>query len=470
MTDDHGWGRGAARKIARLVSARMLAQVLGVAWFLAAARVLDSGELGVLAAGLVALAAVSVVADMGTTWSIAREVTDRPERAWPFYVQALMLRGVAALTVGGLVVMIAAFLVERRVLLAIGIGVLVAVASGASEVGMSTLRAVGVVRPEAWALPGERLAFVVLAAVAIGVADRGANVILLIYLATNLFTAVTMFVLVRHRLRGRAAVDCPRLWSVETRRVGIGFAVLALGPRANALILVMLASRLEVADYSVAARPVEQFALTFIGFSTTLLPLLRTDALTGGDPARRAGGLALASVLIAAPGVVWAVASPGPIIDLVYGADRYPGAPTVLALVAVVSLTWPLRGLAGLVMVARERAGELARLSLYGLAVNAVIAVPLVLAEGAAGAALALLITDVVTAGILVLRSGVISIGPYDGRVLRAGLLGVGAGLVAAVTPLTVGVPLVVAGTVGAALVALQANRRLVREGAVSWA
>ncbi|NIR35190.1 MAG: hypothetical protein GWN79_02740, partial [Actinobacteria bacterium] len=73
MTDDHGWGRGAARKIARLVSARMLAQVLGVAWFLAAARVLDSGELGVLAAGLVALAAVSVVADMGTTWSIARE-------------------------------------------------------------------------------------------------------------------------------------------------------------------------------------------------------------------------------------------------------------------------------------------------------------------------------------------------------------------------------------------------------------
>ncbi|NIR35191.1 MAG: hypothetical protein GWN79_02745, partial [Actinobacteria bacterium] len=66
---------------------------------------------------------------------------------------------------------------------------------------MSTLRAVGVVRPEAWALPGERLAFVVLAAVAIGVADRGANVILLIYLATNLFTAVTMFVLVRHRLR-----------------------------------------------------------------------------------------------------------------------------------------------------------------------------------------------------------------------------------------------------------------------------
>ena len=219
-----------------------------------------------------------------------------------------------------------------------------------------------------------------------------------------------------------------------------------------------------------AARPVEQFALTFIGFSTTLLPLLRTDALSGMDPARRAGGLATATVLVAAPGVVWAVADPGPIIDLVYGAGRYPGAPTVLALVAVVSLTWPLRGLAGLVMVAHERAGELARLSLFGLLVNAVIAVPLVLAHGARGAALALVVTDVVTAAVLVIRSGVIQLGPSAGRVARAGLFGVAAGLLASFAPLVLGVPIVALGTAATALVAVQTNRSLVREGEVSWA
>ena len=98
------------------------------------------------------------------------------------------------------------------------------------------------------------------------------------------------------------------------------------------------------------------------------------------------------------------------------------------------------------------------------------IAVPLVLAHGARGAALALVVTDVVTAAVLVIRSGVIQLGPSAGRVARAGLFGVAAGLLASFAPLVLGVPIVALGTAATALVAVQTNRSLVREGEVSWA
>lgn len=471
MSDAAGWSHGVARKISALVSARVVAQVIGIGWFLGVARVFDSGELGILAAGLVAFAAVSMIADAGTTWSIAREVTGHPERAWPVYRQALVLRAIGVVVVSGVIVAVAAPLVERRVFVAIVLGVVLAGASGASELGMATLRAVGTIGPESLALPLERFAFLLLAT-AIVVSGRGPNVVLLAYLATNVVTALVMYRRLHRDLRPVAETTDVRLWSAETRRVGVAFAVLAVGPRANALALVMLADRLEVADYSVAARPIEQFALTIIGFATTMLPLLRNDHLAGRDPAERMRAITAGVAVIALPGVFWAVARPEPIIDLIYGAGRYPGAPAVLALVAVVAVSWPLRGLAGLVMVARGHATDLARTSLWGLAANLALVIPLTLQFGAVGAAVALLVTDVATTAVLVGRSGILAFrgDALAARMRRAGAVGIAAGAAASVAPFWIGLAVVGAGTGATALLALSANRAVARSGRVNWA
>ncbi|MEQ8842661.1 MAG: hypothetical protein RIB98_16890 [Acidimicrobiales bacterium] len=466
---ENGWSQGVARKISQLLSARLLAQVIGIGWFLVLARVLDAGELGVLSAGLVAFAAVSVVADLGTTWSIARIVTADPEQAWPVYVQAVAVRMTAIAVIGSAITAVAAPLVESRVLLAIAIGVGIAFVSGLAELGMSTLRSIGAIRLESLALPAERLGFVALAAVVVS-SGRGANAVLLVYLFTNGVTAALTFRRLHRDLRPVRPENVARLWSAETRRVGVAFAVLALGPRANALVLVLLASRLEVADYSVAARPVEQLALTVIGFGTTMLPLLRNDAESGADPGARIGGVAAAVVLAALPGVLWVTLDPTAAIELLYGAGRYPGAPIVLSLVALVTITWPLRGLAGIVMVAREKASDLARVSLAGLVLNLAAAVPLVAYHGAAGAAAALVVTDLVTAVVLLVRADVgVPAGLERPLTLAVGISFV-SGLVAAASP-TLVAPLVVAiGTVAALGIGLRANRNIARAGEVQWA
>ncbi len=466
---DNGWSQGVVKKISQLLSARLVAQVIGIGWFLVLARVLDAGELGVLSAGLVAFAAVSVVADLGTTWSIARIVTADPEQAWPVYLQAVVIRMSAITVMGAALVALAAPLVESRVLLAIAIGVSIAMVSGLAELGMSTLRSIGVIRLESLALPAERLAFVALASLVVS-SGRGANAVLLVYLFTNGVTAALTFRRLHRDLRPIKPATPARLWSAETRRVGVAFAVLALGPRANALVLVMLASRLEVADYSVAARPVEQLALTVIGFGTTMLPLLRNDAESGADPGARVGGIAAAVVLAALPGVLWVSLDPSAAIELLYGAGRYPDAPAVLSLVALVTITWPLRGLAGIVMVAREKASDLARVSLAGLVLNLAAAIPLVAMYGAVGAAAALVVTDLVTAVVLVVRADVgVPAGMERPLTLAVGIAIV-SGLAAAAAPTLVAPVLVGIGTVVALGIGLRANRSMARTGEVTWA
>jgi O-antigen/teichoic acid export membrane protein len=371
--------------------------------------------------------------------------------------------------VGTVLIAAAAPLVEGRVLGAIVLGVVVALVSGVSELGMSTLRAVGTVRLESYALPLERVAFVAIASLVVA-SGRGANVVLIVYILTNAVTAVVSWTVLIRGLRPVVPAHVERLWSVETRRTGVAFAVLALGPRANALVLVMLANRLAVADYSVAARPVEQLALAVIGFSTTMLPLLRADTQIGDDPGARMGSIAATIVIAALPGVVWVMLTPETVIDLLYGADRFPDAPVVLALVALVVITWPLRGLAGMVMVAREQASRLAKVSLVGLAVNVAAAVPLVALFGAKGAAIALVVTDLGTALVLVRLAGLTVPVSLRSRIGLAGLFGVGVGAAAAALPVLVAPVVVAFGSIMALAIGLQANRRLARTGEVSWA
>lgn len=400
-----GWSEGAVSKVSRLVSARLVTQAIGFAWFLLLARLFDRSEMGILAAGLVTFALVAVVGDAGTSWSLAREVTAEPSRAWAFYRDAIRLRLLATGVIGVAALTMSSFFVDSNMLAAMALGVAVAVASGMTESAVSTLRGLGIVRFESIALPAERLGFVAIAALLVGLGG-GPLTVMGVYVLTNTVTAVAAALTLGRSHRVATIDDYSRLWGPETRGSGLAFAVLALGPRVNLLIVVLLLSGVEVADYSVASRPIEQLSLAAIGFSSSMLPLFRDDVINNRDLSSRAGFLAAGFVTTSLGAVVWVALSSEAVIDLMYGAGRYPTSPNLLAILAPVAITWPLRGLASMTMVASSRAVALARVSAAGLLVNVAFAWPLTAWVGVEGAAATLVLSDLVTVVVLVAASG----------------------------------------------------------------
>ena len=134
------------------------------------------------------------------------------------------------------------------------------------------------------------------------------------------------------------------------------------------------------------------------------------------------------------------------------------------------TITWPLRGLAGIVMVAREKASSLARISLAGLVLNVAAAIPLVVFHGAAGAAAALVVTDLVTAVVLVVRAEVAVPAGLERPLAFAIGISVVSGLAAAASPLLLAPAVVGIGTALALGIGLRANRNIARTGEVTWA
>jgi O-antigen/teichoic acid export membrane protein len=121
-------------------------------------------------------------------------------------------------------------------------------------------------------------------------------------------------------------------------------------------------------------------------------------------------------------------------------------------------------------MVAREKASDLARISLAGLVLNLAAAIPLVAYHGAAGAAAALVVTDLVTAVVLVVRADVAVPAGLERPLTIAVAISVLSGLTAAAAPLLLAPVVVGVGTVLALGIGLRANRNIARTGEVTWA
>lgn len=462
------WSEGAARKLSQLTATRLVTQALSVAWFIFVARRFDSDELGVLAAGLVTLSVVAVIADLGANWSIAREVTTDPRQSWPLFTQGVRMRTVATFAIGVPLLAVAQALVDGPVLVAIALGVAISAVGGVSDLALTALRSSGSVRLETLALPAERLAFIGIAGTAV-LQGRGPHVVLGVYLLTNVVTAAGGSFWLARRFRG---VQPPRrisLWTAETRSAGVASVLIALGPRVSAMLLVLLGTSVAVADFAVASRPVEQVAYAAIGFCTTLLPLVRDDEVVGRDAARRVGRLGLTLVAVILPGVAFVILAPSVPLDLMYGPDRYPDAVPVLAIVAVVVVTWPLRGMVAVLMVAREQARVLARVSVAGSVLNVAAGVPLILAFGAVGAAAALVLAEIATLAAVMWTSPLRVGGAFARSIVPLGVAGAGVGAAATVLPPIAGVILVAVVVVALAYGALEVNRRLPAEER-SWA
>lgn len=370
--------------------------MLGLVWFVAAARMLTDESYGVLATGLAFFAIFAGVGDLGTTRGIVRHVAPNKNLLWPVYRHALVVRivgGVLAAVVVATIIAVIPVPVSPGIVFLAG---LVATASGATELAYAALRSVGLVRTEMTLLLVERTAFVGVGLVVLQ-AGGEAIAILLVYLATNLVSASVG----GWRVWRTASFHVPqnRTWSLadsEARSTAVAFALLTVSPRIVPVLLALIVSATAVADFSVAQRPVEAMTLFALSTAAPVLPIVR-ERLTSGrveDAERAAVSGVTAICLTMTPALAWFIVSPSMFIDLFFGVDRYDSAAAVLRILSITALTWSFRGVAEFVLLAEERARWFLGVTLVGLAVTLIIGFPVLNQWGATGGAWTLLIAE----------------------------------------------------------------------------
>lgn len=347
-----------------------------------------------LAVGLFAFGIISVVADVGATWSVVRVVAAGDAPAYAAFKQAAIARSLASIVCASAATLLATMMGYDGG--AVALGGAVAVASGVSEVGFGTLRCVGKVRTEAAVRVAERLAFAAGAIVVLATSARG-TAVLFVYVVTNGVTMSIVAAVLRSTRSAEPAMDRRLLWNGETARTAVAYAVLSLAPRLSAVILLALATESDVATYAVVARPTEAIALLLISLISPALPVLRRAAVSNRDEwARSLTGRLLANiVLVAAPVVTWCVIDANDAVSLLARAGRYPEGATTLALVAAVALSWPVRALFGYSLLAQERGGRYAWTGAIQVAALLILGVPAIQLYGAVGAAAVIVASDI---------------------------------------------------------------------------
>jgi len=398
----NGWDGRASKRFVGLALARVVAQFAGFAWFVISARALGPAEFGRLAAGLTFFALFAGIGDLGTTRTIVRHVAADHRLLASAFRQATGLRVswgllTAALTLGALSV-----ITDAVSLPVVAIAGLVAVASGVTELGYAGLRAVGRVRAEAALLLFERVGFLVAATIYVR-GHHSAVGIMLIYLASNSVSAIAVSTLI---ISGRSALRSPPVSFTDrqARLTAAEFALATVSPRISALVLILMATPAGVGVFVAAQRPIEAMALLALSTAAPVLPIVRSRLLAGRrvDAERAAVSVAAALMLVAGPLLAWLAVRPESVLTILFGTEPDGAARLTVRLLALTAVTWTFRGVAEFVLLAEERAGAALRIMTIGVAVNLAGCLLLVPRHGAAGAAIAMLVAEVVMTAAIV--------------------------------------------------------------------
>lgn len=398
-----GWQDGASRRFISLAGARGAAQALSLVWFFLAARRMPEVAFGELATGLAFFAVFAGLGDLGTTRTVVRFVAADHATLWPAYTKTLQLRvsgGILVGAVGTGLILLLPVPVEPTIVFLAG---LVALVSGVTELGYAALRSLGRTSTELFLLPLERSVFLVLGLALIEF-GFGAKAILCAYLATNLASATVVGIAV-FRARPAHAHQPGGALDREGRRTAAAFALLTVSPRVAPVFLALMASATSVAQFSVAQRPIEAITLFALSTAAPVLPIVRRRLARGerwrGE--RAASGAAAAIVVAVTPVVAWCIVSPDVVLNTLFGPGRYDSASFALQLLAVMAITWSIRGVGELVLLAEERAGRALTVMSVGAGTAVVVGVPAVLAWGVNGAAASVLVSELVMTALIVL-------------------------------------------------------------------
>jgi O-antigen/teichoic acid export membrane protein len=422
-------GLGTARTLGSLAGARVVAQGLGLAWFLLAARALDAHDFGVLSIGLVLVVVIGGLSDLGTTRTVVRHVAADPTSLRANYLHALALRcgaGVAAAVLTAAGALLAGDGVPVAVLV---LAALVALASGATEIGFAALRSVGRVGPEVRLLVGERILFV-LAGAAVLAGGGGPVAVLAVYATTNLLSAVLVGVAAVGGRDGRGSPASPML-DAEGRRTAVSSTLMILGPRISALLLVLLATPTVVGTFSIGQKVPEALGVLGTAALLPVLPLLRAAAVARDEEQAVRHAALVTTTIVAAlvPLTVWLCLDGERLLDVLFGAGDRSGAAATLGLLAVVTVLWVLRTYGEIVLLARERADRYLVAVAAGVGVNIALGVPAILWWDAAGAALAALGAELVVLAVALVAVGATPRRALLGAATPAFAVGAGAAL-----------------------------------------
>lgn len=383
---------------------RAIAQVLGIAWFLFAARLFSDEDFGVVATGLAFFAIFAGLGDLGTVRTVVRFIAADHSTLWPVFLRALWLRLAGGVAVGLVVtVVVAIFPVPVAPLVVLLAGAMATV-SGATELGYAALRAVGRVRAEIILLVVERALFLGIGVMVI-THGGGPIAVLVLYSLTNLLSAIVVGIVV-FRARPEVSAAPPSLTDREAILTAAGFALVTVGPRVGPLLVALFASSAAVGEFAVAQRPIEALTLFALSTAAPVLPIVRSRITAGQRKEAERAAVAVTGAISVAlmPLLVWFVVAPTVVIDFFFGADRYGGAEIVLQLISFTALTWSLRGVGELVLLAEERARTFLFIAGVGTVATVVLGVPLVTAWEAKGAAIAGLAAEVLMT-VLLLRA-----------------------------------------------------------------
>lgn len=384
------------------------ASAVGLLTFVAVTRGLGATDFGVLTTALVYLMIPVVLADVGLTTVVVREISARPERTRPAMQAAIPLRAlVSAVAVGVTVALGYAlpFSSETRNLIAIGAlgSFLTLMTQGLSPVLQAQLKM-------HWAVLSTivgRLTTLGLTLAALA-AGGGIGSVMAATVAGIGATFVLQLVVVARIVSLRPRFDVA-YWRVLLRgsiAIGLALAVAQISFRVDVLLLAAIRDSAEVGLYGAAVKLIELSELVAAAIGITVFPLLarfvEVDRRRAATLFQRTFDLLIAA---AAPLVVLMTLTATPVIVLISG-DEYRESGDALRLLAPYVLLSFVTGLSWRALIAYGEGWALLRLAIGILTANVVLNLIVIPEYGFRGAAATSVVTEIagVTASLVLLH------------------------------------------------------------------
>lgn len=389
--------RSLARSVGWLLLSHIAVLIVGFATVIAVSRV-GPEELGLWRLAQALLTYLLVGADAGLSMLAIREIARRPADAASYAGPILVVRFAIAFVLLSL-----AFVVidpmrspddDAWFYMVMFLGVVPASLSLIHVVqGFARMRTFALARLVSAALGG-------LVGLALFVATHNLILLVVPVIVLSLLVNSALVVVVRREFKVEIRTGTPALW-IDLVRASVPFLVAAIAvllvSNVDAIIIGTMRGKAELGVYAAAYVLAGQLLLLAGPVALAIYPRLASlhGATAGFERAvsRVAGLLGL----LVMPICIGAAILAGEIVRLLYG-ERYEGAAAMLAVLLAMPLVGYYNVSIGLALNAARHQNAVARIAILAAVVNVTLNLMLVITVGPIGAAVAAVITEVVTA------------------------------------------------------------------------
>lgn len=397
-----------ARSISILVGGQLVTWTATLAWTLIVPRQLGAAQVGVYTLGQASAGLLLVVVGMGMRPLLVREIAADRSRGPHLIGTAIILRALLAIPAMVVVVLVARFgPFSRDEAFALVLGGSMCVFFVVSEPIISALQAIEKMRYLAYATT---LSSIVISVGSIGLVTLGvrADGLLLASVIVTGVVALLSLIWVREHFQidWQVRLHDLRTLLVDSLPYWSGAVFFTLYLWIDSVMLAVMTPSTVLGWYGLPTRLFGALMVVPVIFTTAWLPQL-THAFQQGTPAlyRAARGPIELVLILSLPVCVGTVLISGPLVQVLYG-PGFAGSIPVLAILALCVPPMYLNIMANQVMIARKRQMTWTKVMVIASVVNPVLNLVLIPyfqrshGNGAIGAAVAMVITEVILAGI----------------------------------------------------------------------